>query len=287
MPFKAIQQDTKRYIENKYLPANLVIKEPKNMQIDDIILFMEHVRERQIKFGPEDSFRFRIYIKKQQEHLSKYPSKVKSTRRNRKKINQINDQNDIRDSNIDPVIYEIDAQMRATRENDVLNAVGGPSTIPAAAPGSYHPLSRNSSTERLLQNTVGGPSDANCPLNNDVPVTCNGSAAAGLAAATPGSYHPLSRNSSTEGLLQNTVGRPSDANCPLNNDVTVTCNSSAAAGLAAADSGPTIPSSSSQRKSPGKNCKGKGKKKRMTRQSVTLAIDESKRYHLRSGKKRL
>lgn len=55
------------------MPNNIVFKEVKNMQKEDIYRFLEHILGRQKKFGDEHTFRFRIYIKKKKEHLSEYP----------------------------------------------------------------------------------------------------------------------------------------------------------------------------------------------------------------------
>jgi hypothetical protein len=55
------------------MPNNIVFKEVKNMQKEDIYQFLHHILGRQKKFGDEHAFRFRIYIKKKKEHLSEYP----------------------------------------------------------------------------------------------------------------------------------------------------------------------------------------------------------------------
>ncbi len=90
VPFKAIQHDNDRYIEKKYLPPQVIIKEVKNMQRADVIKFMEHVRTRQITYGYQDAFRFSIYIKKQKEYPSLYsayrpPTRSKANTNPRKK----------------------------------------------------------------------------------------------------------------------------------------------------------------------------------------------------------
>jgi len=90
VPFKAIQHDNDRYIERKYLPPQVIIKEVKNMHRADVIKFMEHVRTRQINYGYQDAFRFAIYIKKQKEYPSLYsgdrpPTRSKATTNPRKK----------------------------------------------------------------------------------------------------------------------------------------------------------------------------------------------------------
>jgi hypothetical protein len=91
VPFKAIQRDNNRFIEKKYLPPDVTMKEVKNMQKDDVIKFMEHALKRQETYGYQDAFRFAIYIKKQKEHPSLYrgdrpPTRsTKSTNSKRKK----------------------------------------------------------------------------------------------------------------------------------------------------------------------------------------------------------
>jgi hypothetical protein len=150
VPFRAVQEDNRRFVDKKYIPADVIIKEAKNMQKDDLIHFLEHVLDRQQRFGADDAFRFRIFIKKQTEHLSKYPasqpgerpinkskrpSKPRAKKKNKTPIqdqisdeapNDINLQNDtdmhhgpkvIADSAIDPIILEISQKMLSSRVN--------------------------------------------------------------------------------------------------------------------------------------------------------------------------
>lgn len=112
------------------------------MQKDDVIRFLEHILGRQKKFGPEDAFRFRIYLKKQQECRSKYPeeqlalnTKTSSKEKGKKKgkgkgkkgmQDKTDDpsngvysgtaaDNENGDMVIDPILLQIDAEMRSTR----------------------------------------------------------------------------------------------------------------------------------------------------------------------------
>lgn len=49
------------------------------MQKEEIIRLLDHIRNRQMKEGIEEAFRFRIYIKKQKEFKSSYPNKKSIT----------------------------------------------------------------------------------------------------------------------------------------------------------------------------------------------------------------
>lgn len=58
------------------------------MPKEDLHRFLEHIRNRQDKLGVEKAFKFRIYIKKNQEFQAKYPGQVKEKRNTKKKNKQ-------------------------------------------------------------------------------------------------------------------------------------------------------------------------------------------------------
>lgn len=95
VPYRAIQEDPERFIDGQYMPQNIVFKEAKNMQKEDIHRFIDHIISRQKKFGVENAFRFRIYLKKNKEHFSEYPEaagrRKKKARKDKGKSN-LNDQ---------------------------------------------------------------------------------------------------------------------------------------------------------------------------------------------------
>jgi len=95
VPYRAIQEDPERFIDGQYIPQNIVFKEAKNMQKEDIHRFIDHIISRQKKFGVENAFRFRIYLKKNKEHFSEYPEaagrRKKKARKDKGKSN-LNDQ---------------------------------------------------------------------------------------------------------------------------------------------------------------------------------------------------
>lgn len=83
------------------MPKNIVIKEAKNMQKEDIHRFLDHILTRQKKFGVENAFRFKIYLKKRKEYLAEYPTaagrrktKHGKDRCTSKSKNQLNDADD-------------------------------------------------------------------------------------------------------------------------------------------------------------------------------------------------
>jgi len=176
VPFKAIQANTSRFVDEQYIPSNLVIKEAKNMQKEDVIHLLEHIKARQTEHGPEEAFRFRIYVKKNSEHLSKYPRKgLRQRSRNKGKRKQTTSEEDgsstrrpgysaanDEDANsaIDPVILEIDKEMRACRNNNpaILISPGIESAAAKPCPAA--------GTSNANTGSAAGPSTANIGMSD-------------------------------------------------------------------------------------------------------------------------
>jgi hypothetical protein len=61
VPYAALKEDTGAFIPQQYRPANLMVKDPRNMHLEQIILLLRHCHQRQTDFGPESAFRFSLY----------------------------------------------------------------------------------------------------------------------------------------------------------------------------------------------------------------------------------
>jgi hypothetical protein len=78
VPFASVKSDTSQFIEDVYLPSEPIIclTDPHNMKKQEILDFLEHVKERQVRYGPEAAFRFRAYHRKHSLHPAIYLDKV-------------------------------------------------------------------------------------------------------------------------------------------------------------------------------------------------------------------
>jgi hypothetical protein len=61
IPFSHLETNLNLYLESRYLPRRMVVKDPRNMIKADIQAFCDHVRERQDKHGVAEAFVFKGY----------------------------------------------------------------------------------------------------------------------------------------------------------------------------------------------------------------------------------
>ena len=74
VPFTAINQDMSSFIPAEYRPGNVTFKDPRNMQLEQVLSVLRHCHERQSTLGPESAFRFAQVIgRNRQRVLSSYP----------------------------------------------------------------------------------------------------------------------------------------------------------------------------------------------------------------------
>jgi hypothetical protein len=217
VPFKAIQADNSRFIQSKYLPQHIIIKEVKNMQREHVIKFLEHARERQETYGYQDAFRFTIYIKKQKEYPSLYlgvrpPTRSKKTTNSKKKkttksIEQRNNihpdidenddenanldlRNDEEDRRLDPLMLGVDTRTHADPRLEPVENHGTPA-VGLATP--------TASPKGKTKATDVDPTD--CPGNESMQDSAagiestSGAAAASCTEASKPRYEKRSRNS--------------------------------------------------------------------------------------------
>jgi hypothetical protein len=77
--------DTGSFISAEYRPSNMVLKDPRNMHLDDIRKVLQHCYGLQAKSGPESSFRFGVFIGPKRKRLfANYPD-TPDTRGNKSK----------------------------------------------------------------------------------------------------------------------------------------------------------------------------------------------------------
>ena len=63
VPFKALMDDPRPFVDLKYVPCLNIFRDPHNMPKEDLIWLLEHIHNWQITFGAEDAFRFSHYQK--------------------------------------------------------------------------------------------------------------------------------------------------------------------------------------------------------------------------------
>lgn len=61
VPFTGVTTNPLEFIEEKYIPAGVVLKDPRNMTKAHIADFCDHIRERQDVYGMKQAFMFRQY----------------------------------------------------------------------------------------------------------------------------------------------------------------------------------------------------------------------------------
>lgn len=83
MPYKAIEQDTGRFVDEQFLPPNFTIKDPKKLKKDASLKLIKHILQRQVNLGAEEAFRFRIFQNSKGVHVSRYPG-TQTVQRKRK-----------------------------------------------------------------------------------------------------------------------------------------------------------------------------------------------------------
>lgn len=67
VPYDKLQKDTARFIASKYLPDNIIIKDPRNMLKEDVARLLRHIYERQINEGVHKAFRFKVFLGKEKK----------------------------------------------------------------------------------------------------------------------------------------------------------------------------------------------------------------------------
>jgi hypothetical protein len=73
-------------VERQYLFRLDILQDPRNMQKEDLIDFFNHVYDRQLKFGPEDAFRFSHYKQRGHGHQeAMYPTTENQSQPGKKK----------------------------------------------------------------------------------------------------------------------------------------------------------------------------------------------------------
>jgi len=180
VPFKAIQADPDRFIEEQYRPREIVIKEVKNMQKDDISLFLTHILGRQNQFGVEKSFRFRKYIKKKMEYPSNYPE-LQPAGRSKKKSQK--DKGKAKSNNIPD-----DTTVRGEDNNEPHRAMA---SAAAAAVAATKPAA---ATEEAENTTAEQSPTFEEPSKKKSNKKATKRAAAGTAAEIGGNTTPMTRS---------------------------------------------------------------------------------------------
>ena len=61
VPFALLSEHQHEFIERKYHPRGLELKDPHNMMKDDLLGLCNHIRKRQEDHGVADTFRFVQY----------------------------------------------------------------------------------------------------------------------------------------------------------------------------------------------------------------------------------
>jgi hypothetical protein len=61
VPFSMLEEDTHQFIAARYLPLQMTLKDPQNMTKGQIVSFLEHIEEREQRYGVQDAFRFNRY----------------------------------------------------------------------------------------------------------------------------------------------------------------------------------------------------------------------------------
>lgn len=61
-PFTRIAQKQRDFIENKYIPRGLTLKDPRSMRRDEMITFLKHIGNRQLSHGIKDAFKFKAVL---------------------------------------------------------------------------------------------------------------------------------------------------------------------------------------------------------------------------------
>ena len=61
VPFSILMDNTNEFIEAKYLPRSMTLRDPHNMTKAQLLDLMAHVQDREDKHGVNEAFRFRRY----------------------------------------------------------------------------------------------------------------------------------------------------------------------------------------------------------------------------------
>ncbi|KDR67376.1 hypothetical protein GALMADRAFT_216469 [Galerina marginata CBS 339.88] len=73
VPYKQINLDQSAYIDPKYLPDDMALRDPRNLIKEKTVSFFNHLIERQKSHGPEETFRFKGIKTVNGVGLAKYP----------------------------------------------------------------------------------------------------------------------------------------------------------------------------------------------------------------------
>jgi hypothetical protein len=80
-PFTSIAEKQYDFIDRKYIPSRITLKDPRSMRQDHIIKFFEHIVQRQSSHGIEDTFKFKAVLtrrKKGDLTATKYPEQARN-----------------------------------------------------------------------------------------------------------------------------------------------------------------------------------------------------------------
>jgi hypothetical protein len=73
VPYKNLEQNTSRFVDKQYIPANFKMKDPKKLTKGEILKLLKHILDRQESHGVVEAFRFQIYQNKKGTYCSEYP----------------------------------------------------------------------------------------------------------------------------------------------------------------------------------------------------------------------
>lgn len=78
-PYNEIGIRQPTFIENKYLPRGMKIRQARNLKQEEIALIFEHIGWRQEKYGAENAFRFKSILRNKETLSAMYPDAVPET----------------------------------------------------------------------------------------------------------------------------------------------------------------------------------------------------------------
>jgi hypothetical protein len=74
VPYGAIKKDTASFVKNEYRPPGMILQDPRNMHLDDILQVLQHCYQHQADASPELAFQFRMFIgAKRKPMFAAYP----------------------------------------------------------------------------------------------------------------------------------------------------------------------------------------------------------------------
>ena len=74
VPFGMTMKKTREFVERQYMPAGFVLHDPHNIPKDEIQEFFDHMKAREVKYGPRWAFLFKVFEDKDYDRYSaQYP----------------------------------------------------------------------------------------------------------------------------------------------------------------------------------------------------------------------